>query len=393
MANIYFHIDMNAFFVNAEILLDPSLKGKPVAVCGSTRRSVISTCSYEARAFGVHSAQPVKEALMLCPNLIMVEGHYRLYTQLSNQFMQIIKEYTQEIEQASIDECYADVTTVIQRYPKPLDLAFEIQRRILEEVGIPCSIGVGPNMFLAKMASDMKKPMGITVLRIRDVPQMMWPLPIGDMRGVGKKTEPLLKALGIQTIGDLANYKDSNALQAIFGKNTEAMLKRTNGYDNRQIVKEWDPKSMGVSETLLDDVTDYEEIRGMFRSLSRKLSGRLKKERLLGSSLQIRIKYFDFRNIDRSIKLDSYIWKSEDLFNYAICLFDENWDNQAIRLVGISLSNLKSGDEVVNQLDLFNSAIADKEETASVLKDLNRMLNSFSFMRASDLMRKQNHEN
>ncbi len=389
MANVYFHIDMNAFFVNAEILLDPSLKGKPVAVCGSTRRSVVSTCSYEARAFGVHSAQPVSEAQKLCPDLIMVEGHYTLYSRLSQQFIQIVKEYTTEIEQASIDECYADVTDVIRKYEKPLDLAFQLQSRILHEVGIPCSIGVAPNMFLAKMASDMKKPMGITVLRIRDVETKMWPLPIGDMRGVGKKTEPLLKDLGIQTIGDLANYKNIGNLQKIFGKNTEGILKRTHGYDNRQIVKEWDAKSMGVSETLLDDVTDYEEIRGIMRALSRKLSARLKNEQKLGSSLQIRIKYYDFRNIDRSIRLDSYIWKSDDIFSKAIQLFDENWDSQPIRLLGISLTNLKNGNEIVDQLDLFNMESANKEETRSVLHDLNRLMNSNTFIRASDLVKDQ----
>ena len=183
MARVYFHIDMNAFFVNAEILLDPSLKGKPVAVSGTTRRSVVSTASYEARAFGVHSAQPIQEAIKLCPDLVIVSGHYQYYRELSEQFMNIVKRYTSEIEQASIDECYADVTDTIMKLQRPLDLAVRIQKEILTELGLPCSIGVGPNMFLAKMASDMKKPMGITVLRIRDVKDKMWPLPIWDMRG------------------------------------------------------------------------------------------------------------------------------------------------------------------------------------------------------------------
>ena len=226
MARVYFHIDMNAFFVNAEILLDPSLKGKPVAVSGTTRRSVVSTASYEARAFGVHSAQPIQEAIKLCPDLVIVGGHYQYYRELSEQFMNIVKRYTSEIEQASIDECYADVTETIMKMARPLDLAVRIQKEILTEIGLPCSIGVGPNMFLAKMASDMKKPMGITVLRIRDVEDKMWPLPIGDMRGVGKKTEPLLLALGIRTIGDLARYKDMAKLDKIFGKNTQFMMKR-----------------------------------------------------------------------------------------------------------------------------------------------------------------------
>ena len=142
MSRIYFHIDLNAFFANAEILLDPSLKGKPLIVAGVTRRSVVSTASYEARAFGIHSAMPVSEAQHLCRDLVIVSGHYAYYEELSSQFMKLIKEYTNEIEVASIDECYADVTEKIQQYAKPLDLAWEIQKRILHEIGLPCSIGV-----------------------------------------------------------------------------------------------------------------------------------------------------------------------------------------------------------------------------------------------------------
>lgn len=389
MARVYFHIDMNAFFVNAEILLDPSLKGKPVAVSGTTRRSVVSTASYEARAFGVHSAQSIQEAMKLCPDLIVIPGHHQYYRELSEQFMDIVKQYTSEIEQASIDECYADVTETIMKYPKPLDLAVRIQKEILTQIGLPCSIGVGPNMFLAKMASDMKKPMGITVLRIRDVKEKMWPLPIGDMRGVGKKTEPLLRQLGIHTIGDLALCKDMNALKKIFGKNTEHMMKRVYGYDDRTIVKEWDAKSMGVSETLLEDVTDYEELRGVYRSLSRKLSRRLKADRKLGTVIQIRIKYFDFQNIDRSAKLPHAMWRSEDILDKAMELFDENWNGEPVRLAGISLSGLKNADEYVSQLNLFSNPEEDHRETAAVLRDLNRQLSTHAFKRASDLLREK----
>jgi len=185
MVRVYFHIDLNAFFANAEVLLDPSLKGKPIAVSGQTRRSVVSTASYEARAFGVHSAQPLSEALKLCPELEVVTPHFSWYHELSEDFMNIVRSYTDIIEQASIDECYADMTEAIRRFEHPLDLAVQIQKRVLNETGIPCSIGVAPNMFLAKMASDMKKPIGITVLRIREEQSKLWPLPNGDMRGVG----------------------------------------------------------------------------------------------------------------------------------------------------------------------------------------------------------------
>ncbi len=390
MARVYFHIDLNAFFANAEVLLDPELKGKPLVVSGHTRRSVVSTASYEARKFGVHSAQPIQEAMKLCPDLIIREGHYRWYGELSEQFIKIVKSYTPLIEQASIDECYADMTEVIMRYPKPLDLAWTLQKRVLQETGIPCSIGVGPNMFLAKMASDMKKPMGITVLRIRDVQEKMWPLDIGEMRGVGKKTVPLLHELNIRTIGDLARYQDVNELRSVFGRNTEKVIRRANGFDDREMVMEYDAKSMGVSETMLEDVTDYEEIRGLFRTLSKKLSARMKAEHKTGSRVQIRICYYNFTNADRSKKLDMNIWRSEDLFNEAMTLFDENWEEgEAVRLLGLSVSALKADEATAMQMNLFDQAASDRAETPEILADLNRQLGTKSFVRASSLLKEK----
>ncbi|MGN1389628.1 MAG: DNA polymerase IV, partial [Bulleidia sp.] len=318
MSRVYFHIDLNAFFANAECLLDPTLRGKPLAVSGQTRRSVVSTASYEARAYGVHSAMPIAEAKNLCRDLVVVAPHFNYYEELSNEFLAIVRSYTQTVEQASIDECYADMTDAILRFPRPLDLAFQLQHRVRDELGLPCSIGIGPNLFLAKMASDMKKPMGITILRIREVPQKLWPLKIADMRGVGKKTLPYLEELGIRTIGDLAQWKDPEQLRMIFGKNTEQMIARANGHDDRQIELETDPKSMGVSETFLEDVTDYDELRGMMRTLSRRLSKRLAEARKTGSLVSIRIRYSDFSNADRSMHVDHPIWKADDLFEQGI---------------------------------------------------------------------------
>lgn len=392
MSRVYFHIDLNAFFVSAEILLDPSLKGKPVAVSGQTRRSVVSTCSYEARKYGIHSAMPIQEAQKLCRDLIIIPGHYPYYQDLSHQFMSIIHEYTDLIEQASIDECYADVTERIMRYKHPLDLAWQMQKRILKETGLPCSIGVAPNMFLAKMASDMKKPMGITVLRIRDVPEKMWPLPIEDMRGVGRKTLPLMKDLGINTIGDLANYRNLEDLRPIFGKNTEDVIARANGHDNRQLVTESDSKSMGVSETMLEDVTDYDELRGLMRSLSRKLSRRLKEARKAGYRVSIRICYYDFRNMDRSRKLNDPVWKADDLFVQGMQLFDENWEEgDAVRLLGLTVDDFASESVLNTQMNLFEEP-DEKEETRAVISDLNKQIGSKVFVRASSLLEGRKHE-
>ena len=385
MSRVYFHIDLNAFFASCEELLDPSLKGKPLVVGGKSRRSVISTANYEARKYGIHSAMPMQQAEKLCKDLVIVNGHYAFYSDMSHQFMQIIHSYTDLVEKASIDECYADMTDVICRYPKPLDVAFEIQRRVLEETGLRCSIGIGPNMFLAKMASDMKKPMGITVLRIRDVPEKMWPLPIKEMQGIGKRTVPLMEDLNIHTIKDLATYQDLNALKPVLGKNIESMIKRANGYDDRTLMTDYDSKSMGISETLLEDVTDYDELRGLIRTLCRRLSKRLKEAHKAGYHVSMRICYYDFRNANKSKKLSAPIWTSDDLFVQAMILFDSSYEEEeAVRLIGVSVSDFVSEDFLAKQVSLFDAP--EEESTTEILHDLNHQLGTQAFVRASSLL-------
>ncbi|MCI7725098.1 MAG: DNA polymerase IV [Erysipelotrichaceae bacterium] len=385
MSRVYFHIDLNAFFASCEELLDPSLKGKPLVVGGKSRRSVISTANYEARKYGIHSAMPMQQAEKLCKDLVVVNGHYAFYSDMSHQFMQIIHSYTDLVEKASIDECYADMTDVICRYPKPLDVAFEIQRRVLEETGLRCSIGIGPNMFLAKMASDMKKPMGITVLRIRDVPEKMWPLPIKEMQGIGKRTVPLMEDLNIHTIKDLATYQDLNALKPVLGKNIESMIKRANGYDDRTLMTDYDSKSMGISETLLEDVTDYDELRGLIRTLCRRLSKRLKEAHKAGYHVSMRICYYDFRNANKSKKLSAPIWTSDDLFVQAMILFDSSYEEEeAVRLIGVSVSDFASEEFLAKQVSLFDAP--EEESTSEILHDLNHQLGTQAFVRASSLL-------
>ena len=385
MSRVYFHIDLNAFFASCEELLDPSLKGKPLVVGGKSRRSVISTANYEARKYGIHSAMPMQQAEKLCKDLVIVNGHYAFYSDMSHQFMQIIHSYTDLVEKASIDECYADMTDVICRYPKPLDVAFEIQRRVLEETGLRCSIGIGPNMFLAKMASDMKKPMGITVLRIRDVPEKMWPLPIKEMQEIGKRTVPLMEDLNIHTIKDLATYQDLNALKPVLGKNIESMIKRANGYDDRTLMTDYDSKSMGISETLLEDVTDYDELRGLIRTLCRRLSKRLKEAHKAGYHVSMRICYYDFRNANKSKKLSAPIWTSDDLFVQAMILFDSSYEEEeAVRLIGVSVSDFASEEFLTKQVSLFDAP--EEESTSEILHDLNHQLGTQAFVRASSLL-------
>ena len=366
MSRVYFHIDLNAFFASCEELLDPSLRGKPLVVGGKSRRSVISTANYEARKYGIHSAMPMQQAEKLCKDLVIVNGHYAFYSDMSHQFMQIIHSYTDLVEKASIDECYADMTDVICRYPKPLDVAFEIQRRVLEETGLRCSIGIGPNMF-------------------RDVPEKMWPLPIKEMQGIGKRTVPLMEDLNIHTIKDLATYQDLNALKPVLGKNIESMIKRANGYDDRTLMTDYDSKSMGISETLLEDVTDYDELRGLIRTLCRRLSKRLKEAHKAGYHVSMRICYYDFRNANKSKKLSAPIWTSDDLFVQAMILFDSSYEEEeAVRLIGVSVSDFAGEDFLAKQVSLFDAP--EEESTSEILHDLNHQLGTQAFVRASSLL-------
>ncbi|MBR3349917.1 MAG: DNA polymerase IV, partial [Solobacterium sp.] len=228
---------------------------------------------------------------------------------------------------------------------------------------------------------------GITVLRIRDVPLKMWPLDIGDMRGVGRKTVPYMEELGIRTIGDLANYTNIDRLRPIFGKNTDEILARANGHDSRAIVTDWDSKSMGVSETLLEDIVDYDEIRGLIRTLSRKLSERLRKADKAGLRISLRICYYDFRNADRSIRVNTPVWRADDLFVSAISLFDDHWEEgEAIRLLGISVSDFVSDESYAAQMSLFDEDQYRREEIKEVMADLNRQAGTKVFFKASTLL-------
>ena len=205
MSKIILHIDLNAFFATAECIRDPSLIGKPVIVGGLTSRGVVSTCSYEARAYGVHSAMPIFKAKELCPDGIYLQGDYRYYEMLSRSFFSYIYNFSPIIEEASIDECFVDMTKPLSHVSDPIPYLENLRDGLFKELGLKCSIGIGPTKFLAKMASDMKKPMGITIIRKKDIPNMLYPLKIGDFFGIGKKSVPRLNLIGIYTIGDLAS--------------------------------------------------------------------------------------------------------------------------------------------------------------------------------------------
>lgn len=269
---IIFHVDMNSFYASVEQAHDPSLKGKPIAIAGNPkeRRGILVTCSYEARALGVYTTMTVHEAKRKCPDLLLLPPDFQKYREASKAMFAILRSYTELVEPVSIDEGYMDVT-LLSKERHALQIAQEIQTRLLTELDLPCSIGVAPNKFLAKTASDMKKPMGITVLRLRDIEQVLWPLEVVKMHGIGESTAKKLNDQGIFTIGNLAMVEE-HTIKHILGKNGVRLRARANGIDTREVdpIAIYDTKSVGNSTTLPQDVTDIRLLHKTIDGLCKK---------------------------------------------------------------------------------------------------------------------------
>ncbi len=394
MQRIILHIDMNAYFASCAVLAHPEYKGKPLAVGGQSSRSIISTASYEAREFGIHSAMPTYQARRLCPNLIIVSPDFTLYEYYTRQFVRIIRNYSSIIEMASIDECYVDMTERLKGKKNPLEIIKSIQTRILEELGLSCSIGVAPNKFLAKMASDMKKPLGITVIRKKEVPVMIWPLPIGDMFGIGKKGAIRLKEMGINKIGDLLTYADQLQLKKALGKGYDYFISRAQGIDYTPVsVETDDAKSVGHSRTFDHDTEDYTEMENMIWELSEMVSYRAKREHLIGDTIAISIKYSDFLVNNRARKVQETTSDKDIIFTAAMKLFDDNYANKPVRLLGVTLQKTIKEEDYVKQLNLFEPEakplpISTQQEIRKIIQQINRQLGKDSLKLACEVKQK-----
>lgn len=307
----------------------------------------------------------------LCPQLIVKSPNFDRYRAVSIGMFEILRQYTDLVEPVSIDEGYMDITESFE-FGSPIQIAESIQKRIREQLDIPCSIGIAPNKFLAKMASDMKKPMGITILRKRDIPTVLWPLNTNEMHGVGKKTAEKLTAIGIQTIGDLAKGNEIQ-LKTLLGINGIRIKERANGKDMRPVDPESvaDFKSIGNSTTLPRDVSNQQELFRVLESLSETVSVRLKRKSVLASTLGITIRFKDRKTITRSKKLSNPISHKEDISMLSKQLFLKHWNGDSIRLLGITGSDLVDHDHAFKQLDLFSfEKDAKKEPLLKTLSDL-----------------------
>ncbi|WP_077358040.1 DNA polymerase IV [Virgibacillus halodenitrificans] len=389
---VIFHIDMNCFYASVEMAYDRDLKGKAIAIAGNPeeRKGIIVTSSYEARAKGVKTTMPLWQAKRLCPELIVLRPNFERYRSASKAMFKILSEITPIVQPVSIDEGYMDVTDCGPP-EKSIELAENIQNRILHELDLPCSIGIAPNKFLAKMASDMKKPMGITVLRKRELSTALWPLPIEEMYGVGNKTAEKLKKMEIHTIGDLAK-KDVYELKQVLGINGERLHNRANGNDKRSVDPDaiYDFKSIGSSQTLPHDTIEEEEIKKLMVILATNVERRLKRKQAVGQSIQLMIRYADRKTITRSKKLQMFIEDKEDILYFAKELLELHWNEEPIRLLGITVQDIQEKQRIAKQLDLFTyEKEAQNEKLYTAIDQLSQKYGKDVFKRWENSIRKE----
>jgi len=356
MDRVIFLVDMNAFFISCEMARNPELKGKPAAVAGDPKRrsGIILAANYEARKYKVKTTMLLHEAKKLCPGIILVAPDHGLYERKSREVMAILQRYTPIIQQNSIDEAWLDLAGSIKIFGDPVTIAKKIMKDIMDELDLWCSIGISENKFLAKMASEMKKPLGITELWERDVSEKIWPLPVREMYGIGKQTEKRLSNLSIFKIGDLA-ICDKRLLTNTFGKYGEELHRLANGIDPSPVTEnpQHDSKSISRSTTLSQDTLDMEYSRTILLHLAEGVGMEARKYGFKGKTISIVIKYGDFISITRQKSvIPTNLTKV--IYQTSVRLLEENWDNQrAIRLLGVGLGNCEN--DYVEQLPLFDT--------------------------------------
>ena len=335
------HIDMDAFYASVEQRDDPSLRGKPIAVGGGGNRGVTTTASYEARKFGVRSAMPGWKAKQLCPQLIFVPPRFDAYSEVSKQIREIFLDYTDLIEPLSLDEAFLDVTVNKKSIPYGMEVAKEIMQRVQKETELTCSAGVSYCKFLAKIASDFKKPNGLTVIRPHQAESFLETLPVKDFFGVGKVTAKKMENMGITTGKDLKEFSKLELAQN-FGKSGMFFYDIVRGIDNRPVNNSRVRKSLGVERTLNDDLSTIEEIFPFLEKIIAQFISRLAKADNYGRTITLKLKTSDFQTITRSTSKKYYIKDEEEIAQISIALLEANESSfDKIRLIGLTASNLE----------------------------------------------------
>ena len=369
MSRAIIHVDMDAFFASVEIRDNPILRGEPVAVCGDSDRSVVAAASYAARRFGIHSAMPLVEAKRRCATLRVVPGRHDVYREVSRQVFQIFHDFTPEIEPLSIDEAFLDITGSIKLLGKPQDIARAIRKRIAEELSLPASAGIAPNKFVAKLASGMAKPDGQMMVNAQDLKAFLEPLPIQKMWGVGKKSLPQFKELGLNTFGDLARQSDDH-LFSWFGERGPWWASLARGEDERAVETERESKSLGAEHTFESDSEDRAFLERYLLQCAVKVGHRLCDAGLAGSVVTLKCKSSSFQLSTRRVRLETAAFDPDTIYEAARSRLDELLNVLGpLRLIGLSVSQLVERERRTRQL--FESAT---QKRAEGLEDVSRAI-------------------
>lgn len=382
MQKVVFLVDMNAFFITCEATRNKDLFDKPAAVAGNPekRTGIILAANYEARKYGVRTAMIVQEALRLCPNMLMVPPDQDFYKTKSQEFMHLLSNYTPTIQQNSIDEAWLDMTGTQALFGRPLEAAEKIMEDLKTQTGLWCSIGISENKFLSKMASNMKKPLGITELWKKDIKDKLWPLPIEYMHGVGEKTAEKFHSIEVATIGDLARL-ERQSLYKSFGKSGIELHKQANGIDLSavEITSPDDMKSIGRSTTLPEDIKDIKKLEHVLMQLSEEVGIRARKHNKKGHCVQLTLKFSTFEVITRQTTLPPTYY-TKDIYEAGRNLLRKNFrPSKAVRLIGITLKNFEE-ECLAQQISFFNK----EQEKDSKHEKVDRVMDQIRSKYGSD---------
>ncbi|MBN1154692.1 DNA polymerase IV [candidate division KSB1 bacterium] len=368
-SKIILHIDMDAFFAAVEQRDHPEYKGLPVIVGADPKdgkgRGVVSTCSYEARKYGIHSAMPISQAYRLCPLGIYLRGRMSVYQSVSRQLMQILSDFTSLVEPLSIDEAFLDITGSIRLLGTPEKIARKIQQRIADELHLTASIGIAPNKFVAKIASDLNKPNGLVIVEEHQIRDFLAPLPISKLWGVGKKTQPIFLKYGIRTIGELAN-SSKERIVTIFGNSGLHFWNLANGIDDRDVVTHTPAKSVSQEITFDKDIDDLTELHKTLLYLVTELTRLIRKDHYKAKTITLKVRLADFSTFTRSHTLSDFTDSFNLIHSVISDLFHRfNCHNKKIRLLGVAVSNLNT--QQGGQISIFDQENQEKDKADKVL--------------------------
>lgn len=369
---LFFHLDLDAFFISVERILDPSLNGKPVIVGGDPKgRGVVAACSYEAREYGLHSAMPIRKAYQLCPQGIYIRGHYEEYVRFSKAVRNILEKYFPRVEQASIDEFYLDFTGCERIHGHPYFFASRIQTEIKHELGLPCSIGIASNKFVAKVASDYAKPEGITFVIPGQEAEFLAPLSVETMPGVGEVMKEELNVRGFYTIGQIAQTSKSY-FSFLFGKYGEVLHDHACGKGSEIIDIKYEQKSISRETTFHTDTTDIEFIEKNLFELVEDAGNALRSENFIARTIGIKLRYSDFVTITRAKTLKEPTDNDKIIYATTKELFHKAYTRRvSVRLIGVHLSSFVPA---VEQFSLFQSR---EEKEKRILRTIDKLKSKF----------------